>query len=109
MNKHFAILKVAAAAAFTFPAPTICAIPSNGIITYEYAGEWGGKEPDAGFLDSIAAIAVTPDGTIYVADDAPAGDRIQVFTSFGEYLRTWGAIGKGPGELWSPTALGSVG
>lgn len=59
----------------------------------------------------VADVAVTPAGTIYVADrDDP---RIRVFSSSGRSIRTFGRRGEGPGEFTGiekvfPGADGSI-
>lgn|GEM_PF-1145720 len=49
-----------------------------------------------------AAVAVAPDGTIYVADSS-LNCAVQVFNAGGLYLGGIGGLGKGPGELFVPT------
>jgi len=46
-------------------------------------------------------LAIGTDGLLYVADHG--NDRIHVFTTAGEALRTIGKSGSAPGELRSPT------
>ena len=49
-----------------------------------------------------AAIAVAPDGRIYVADSS-LNSAVQVFDRDGLYIGGIGGLGKGPGELFVPT------
>jgi len=49
-----------------------------------------------------AAIAVAPDGRIYVADSS-LNSAVQVFNRDGLYEGGVGGLGKGPGELFVPT------
>lgn len=49
-----------------------------------------------------AAVAVAPDGTVYVADSS-LNCAVQVFNAEGLYLGGIGGLGKGPGELFVPT------
>ncbi len=49
-----------------------------------------------------AAIAVAPDGRIYVADSS-LNSAVQVFDRDGVYEGGIGGLGKGPGELFVPT------
>ena len=50
----------------------------------------------------IAAIDVAPDGTMYVLDQQAA--QVRVFDATGEFVRTVGKPGNGPGELSPGTA-----
>jgi NHL repeat-containing protein len=65
-------------------------------------GSWGGKGTAAGRLRfyqdpevTIGGLAVTPDGTVYVADSG--NGRVQVFDAKGRYRRGWGRPGSGQG------------
>ncbi|NIT35977.1 MAG: 6-bladed beta-propeller [candidate division Zixibacteria bacterium] len=49
-----------------------------------------------------AAVAVAPDGRIYVADSSLNG-AVQVFDPAGLYIGGIGGLGKAPGELFVPT------
>lgn len=51
-----------------------------------------------------SAVALGPDGTIYVADGYGAS-RIHRFTADGTPLGSWGSPGKGPGEFSTPHGL----
>ena len=53
----------------------------------------GGNE--AYLLDVIKGIEIGPGGDIYVLD----ADEVKVFSSAGEFLRSWGRRGEGPGDL----------
>jgi DNA-binding beta-propeller fold protein YncE len=58
---------------------------------YEYAGEWGDPNPIAGFIHNISAVAVGPNGNVYVAEEFDvAKDQIQVFDRAGEFSHAWG-------------------
>jgi hypothetical protein len=48
-------------------------------------------------------VALDVRGNVYVADTANA--RIQQLSPFGRSLAVWGSKGRGPGQLWSPTAI----
>jgi hypothetical protein len=52
-------------------------------------------------------VAVDDDGRIYVADARDA--RVKVFDKRGEYLRSLGQKGQGPGELTTPFSLAIAG
>jgi DNA-binding beta-propeller fold protein YncE len=58
-------------------------------------------------LDHPAALAIDPDGRIWVADTLNHG--YQIVSSDGAYLESWGAPGAGPGEFnFQPEAGSSV-
>jgi hypothetical protein len=59
---------------------------------------------DCYFLGQIGAgVAIDDTGNVYVPDDKKR--RVQVYTRTGEYLRTLGAHGTGPGEYQRPGAV----
>jgi DNA-binding beta-propeller fold protein YncE len=64
----------------------------------DYVTEWGGygecpeEEPGAGEFCEPWDVAVDEEGLVYVADTW--ADRVQVFTSEGEYVREWTAYGE---------------
>lgn len=53
----------------------------------------GGNEAD--LLDVIKGIEIGPGGDIYVLD----ADEVKVFSPAGEFLRSWGRRGEGPGDF----------
>jgi len=58
-------------------------------------------------LYRIADVEIGPGGEIYALS---SGDRaVQVFSSTGEFLRTWGRGGEGPGEFRDPRDLALAG
>jgi DNA-binding beta-propeller fold protein YncE len=61
---------------------------------------WGGHGSEPGQLSRPRALAIGPDGLLYVADNC--NHRIQVFTRDGELVRCWGRHGDGAGELSYP-------
>ena len=66
-----------------------------------------------GYFDRPSAVAIAPDGTIFVAD-GHGGDsnaRIVKIAPDGEVIKTWGKKGSGPGEFNEPhgIALDSTG
>ncbi|MEQ8967519.1 MAG: peptidyl-alpha-hydroxyglycine alpha-amidating lyase family protein [Azospirillaceae bacterium] len=50
------------------------------------------------------AIAMAPDGEIYVADGY-ANTRVHRFSATGEHLSSWGEPGRGPGQFSTPHAV----
>jgi DNA-binding beta-propeller fold protein YncE len=64
---------------------------------------WGSAGPAPGQFARIRALALGPDGLLYVAD--ACNHRIQVFTRDGEYVRSFGEPGSEPGKLSYPYDL----
>lgn len=64
---------------------------------------WGAPGSEPGQFARIRAMALGPDGYLYVAD--ACNHRVQVFTREGELVRHWGTPGNGPGELSYPYDL----
>lgn len=65
-----------------------------------------GETPD--LFNEPSDLTIAPNGDIYVADGHIAqrsNGRIVVFNSEGEFLRTWGTKGSGPGELDCPHSI----
>jgi DNA-binding beta-propeller fold protein YncE len=72
-----------------------------------YVGAWGtggygSKGEGNGKLTAPRAVAVAPNGTVYVADFL---DRIQYFDPDGTYRGQWGGNGRDPGQFDFPLAL----
>jgi DNA-binding beta-propeller fold protein YncE len=64
---------------------------------------WGSAGTDPGQFSRIRALALGPDGNLYVAD--ACNHRIQVFTRDGTLVRCWGEAGEEPGKLSYPYDL----
>jgi sugar lactone lactonase YvrE len=64
---------------------------------------WGSEGAEPGQFARIRALALGPDGNLYVAD--ACNHRIQVFTRDGQLVRCWGRPGSRPGELSYPYDL----
>ncbi len=64
---------------------------------------WGSAGTAPGQFQRARALALGPDGLLYVAD--ACNHRIQVFTRDGELVRCWGRVGSEPGELSYPYDL----
>ncbi len=67
----------------------------------------------AGYLSSVSAVVVAPNGDFYVADGHGTGtnDRIVKFAKDGTLITTWGKHGKAEGQIDTPhgIALDSAG
>jgi DNA-binding beta-propeller fold protein YncE len=61
---------------------------------------WGAPGKEINQFARIRAMTLGPDGNLYVAD--ACNHRIQVFTTDGDFVRTFGKEGTGPGELSYP-------
>jgi len=59
-----------------------------------------GAQAAVGQFNSPQAVAVAPDGSIYVADSD--NHRIQHFGATGIFLNTWGSLGSGDGQFSHP-------
>jgi DNA-binding beta-propeller fold protein YncE len=64
---------------------------------------WGGPGSEPGQFSRIRAMALGPDGLLYLAD--ACNHRIQVFTRDGALVRYWGTQGHEPGQLSYPYDL----
>jgi DNA-binding beta-propeller fold protein YncE len=64
---------------------------------------WGERGTGPAQFSRIRALALGPDGLLYVAD--ACNHRIQVFTRGGELVRIWGEPGTEPGKLAYPYDL----
>jgi sugar lactone lactonase YvrE len=64
---------------------------------------WGSEGTEPGQFQRARALALGPDGNLYVAD--ACNHRIQVFTRDGELVRVFGEPGAGPGQLSYPYDL----
>jgi DNA-binding beta-propeller fold protein YncE len=64
---------------------------------------WGSPGSEEGQFARARALALGPDGNLYVAD--ACNHRIQVFTRDGQLVRVWGRSGTAEGELSYPYDL----
>lgn len=69
----------------------------------QFVAAWGEPGSDPGQFARIRALALGPDGNLYVAD--ACNHRIQVFTRDGKFVRTWGTNGKDLGQFSYPYDL----
>lgn len=58
---------------------------------------------DAGSFIRPNGVAVDEEGNIIIADSR--NDRIQIFTSSGRFIKSFGAKGLGPGEFDRPSGV----
>lgn len=70
---------------------------------WKYLKHWGSPGLEPGQFARPRALAIGPDGYLYVAD--ACNHRIQVFDLEGQLVRCWGQQGHGPGELYYPYDL----
>ena len=68
-----------------------------------FVTSWGSAGSEPGQLARARALALGPDGLLYVAD--ACNHRIQVFTRDGTLVRHFGTSGSGPGQLSYPYDL----
>jgi DNA-binding beta-propeller fold protein YncE len=61
---------------------------------------WGQAGAGDGEFARIRALAIGPDGLLYVVDSC--NHRIQVFDRDGQFVRKWGQPGEAPGQLSYP-------
>jgi DNA-binding beta-propeller fold protein YncE len=68
-----------------------------------FVSSWGSPGAEPGQFARARALALGPDGNLYVAD--ACNHRIQVFTRDGKLVRCWGTPGVEPGQLSYPYDL----
>lgn len=68
---------------------------SNG----NFITKWGRKGGGDGEFDSPSAIALGPDGSVYVKDLLNWEERIQKFDGQGKFVGRWGSRGVGDGQF----------
>ncbi|MGB7540286.1 MAG: flippase activity-associated protein Agl23 [Anaerolineales bacterium] len=73
---------------------------ANSVRTVEAEAVWGGVGVEPGLLQRPRAIAVAPDGSVFVADTG--NHRIQHFDPEGNLLNFWGSF-SGPDAAQAPT------
>ncbi len=90
------LITVAAAAPLENPAT-----PPGGVQTITPVESWrAGGEDDEVFFGSVGRVLAGPDGQIMVLDTQRA--QVQVYDHHGQWLRTLGREGDGPGEVRGP-------
>ena len=92
-----ALLAVAAAA--ETPVRENPATPTGGRSTITLAPEWrlGGEDDDEHFFGIVGGVFADDAGNVYLVDNQLS--EVQVFDPAGEWLRTLGRRGDGPGEV----------
>lgn len=80
-------------------APDAAPTAAESDVPNRFLFKWGAQS-DVGQFREPWGMAVSPDGTVYVADRL--NHRIQRFTATGEFLTTWGAYGSGEGQFAFP-------
>jgi 6-bladed beta-propeller protein len=88
--------------------------PSGGMETWQLEELWtvGGEDDEDVLFGIITQVEIDNENNIYLLDNQLS--QVQVFSSDGEFLRTIGRPGEGPGEVSNPSAMtllpdGSVG
>ena len=67
-------------------------------------GSLGGKNPDGELRHATNnSVTLGPNGQIFVMEYA--ADRVMVFSGDGEFVKSFGGSGEGPGELGGPMAM----
>jgi 6-bladed beta-propeller protein len=108
---HSCFVAVAIVAVCLVPALTVCAAPgadavisngtdpANGVRPLELEELWriGGFDDDENLLGVINEVLADAEGSIYLMDIQL--NEVQVFSGQGEYERTLGKQGDGPGEV----------
>ena len=76
---------------------------------YEFMTKWGTIGSGNGQFSSLLEVAIDSAGNVYVADTTSAtptiNNRIQKFTSNGDYLTQWGTQGSGDGQFDRPLGI----
>ena len=62
-----------------------------------FVRKWGGTGSGPGKFSHAQAVAVAPDGSVYVSDLGNC--RIEKFNSQGRFEAAWGSKGTGPGQF----------
>ncbi len=77
-------------------------LPRNQDDDYQYTRQiWGQADP--GDFNTPSGVALDKAGRVYVVD--MNNERIQVFTSNGQFLQQWGGLGEQPGQFVRPYGI----
>jgi len=72
----------------------------------DFLSELGkGKGEEEGYFNKPRDVVIDPKGDFYVSDQKSKKHRIQIFSSEGEFLRSFASEGKGPGQIDWPHGL----
>lgn len=72
-------------------------------VAYEWSGSWGTSGLGPGQLRGPIGVAVDGSGFVYISDSG--SNRIQKFTTRGDFVEAWGESGTGVGQLRRPMHL----
>ncbi len=70
---------------------------------YAFNAGFGSEGTSNGQFMENEGVGVAPDGAVYVSD--AKADRVQEFSSSGEYITQWGSSGSGSGEFSKPQGV----
>ncbi len=100
------LLKIAGGCVLVLAARVVGAwlafVPSAKEPDYQFIASWGDKGTGPGQFHDPTGIAISGD-EVFVSD--ARNGRIQVFDVAGNFLRSFGKVGNGPGELGRPMNL----
>lgn len=68
-----------------------------------FVSTWGSEGTDPGQFDLPFGVAMSADGTVYVADRF--NHRVEYFDATGAFLGQWGSDGSDPGDLAQPIGI----
>src|SRR6185312_1422295 len=95
---------------FTPPAAPVSVQPvlgpdpfANRVAKVASIRQFGSHGSGDGQLSGARGVAVSPDGSIYVADQG--NNRIEKFDPNGKFLLKWGGKGQGDGQFDSPSGI----
>lgn len=79
-----------------------------------FTTQWGSAGSGNGQFDLPRGITVSDEGLVYVVDSGatpldPDNDRVQIFSTSGNFLDLWGSEGTGPGEFNFPFGVATSG
>ena len=79
--------------------------PANGVETWQLEELWtaGGEDDEEVLFGIITQVEIDQDNNIYLLDNQMS--EVHVFSPDGEFLRTLGRAGEGPGEVTNPAAM----
>jgi len=70
---------------------------------YVYSAKWGSPGSEDGQFYTPSGVAVDSTGNVYVTDED--NNRVQKFTSSGEFITKWGSSGSGDGQFSYPQGI----